>query len=570
MQPSPLAADRPRVSAPLFAGVFLALVAQVPGTARPPLTVRFGFVAVAAAVGIPLLVVQAWRRDRAAVLSVAFVAWAVISTAASGSAVSWFGDFFALTGMVFVAAVAGAWAIGRKLPDGALPSLAWGLVLGAVVNAAVAVTQGFVDLSAYEVALYDGRATGLLGNPVFLGAVCASAMALIPMVLARSAAVGGAAAALLAAAAQMSGARNSVVALVFLAAWAATRIDGGRRFVLVIAVVAGLAVGVVVEPTHGTGAVARLSTSEGFANRVENWREGLVAVRERPVFGHGPGRYGPAVSPHRTAAIARQGPDRLYADAHNIGVEYAVTTGAVGLALLVVWALFAVRQAWPPRQIDLLLAAAALFSSHLLQPQHVVLTPLMFLLVGASARSRRDAARIPRPAFATQAVLAVVALVLAGRVLAGDIAYRSAELDFDLAGAQRASALLWPWARPVSLETRIHLFRVREQKDATELPAALNAARRAVAREPGDPIRHVALASILHDLGRHDEALAAYGEALERNPWSAQALMGRAAVLDALAHHGQAAACRRAAEVETRSGSGLSRSRSQCLGPRGP
>lgn len=561
--PSPV---RPRVSAPLFGMVFLGLIAQVPATARPALTVRFAFVAVAAAIGVPLLVRHALQRDRAALLGTAVVAWALISTLLSG-AVAWFGDFFALTGMVFVAACLGSWAIGRVLPTAALPALVTAILAGAVINATVAVGQGFVDLSAFEVALYDGRATGLMGNPVFLGALCAAAMAFVPTALRYNAAVGAGAALLLAAATQMSGARNSVVVLLVVAAWVAVRAAARHRALVVAAVVAGLAIGVVVEPTHGTAAVARLGTSSGLSNRIENWREGLIAAAERPLVGHGPGRYGPAVSPHRTAELSRQGPDRLYADAHNIGVEYAVTIGFFGLALLAAWAVAALRRSWPPRRADLLVGAAALFSAHLLQPQHLVLTPLLFLLVGAARTGTEHRSDAPLPVRAAQAALVLVALAVAGRILVGDVTFRAAELDFDLEGAERASDLLWPWARPVSLETRIHLFRAREQKDPNELPAALEAARRARSREPGEPIRHVAVASILLDLGRRDEALRAYREALRRNPWSAQALRGRADVLDAVGRRDQAAACRAASELETRSGSGLRRSHSECLGP---
>ena len=565
MSPSAPAAPRPQVSAPLFAAVLLALIAQVPATARPALTVRFAFVAVAAAIGIPLLVNHAFRRDRAALLGAGFVAWALISTVASGSAVSWFGDFFALTGMVFVAACAGSWAVGRSLPDPALPALAAAFLAGAVVNAGVALTQGFIDLSTYEVVLYEGRATGLLGNPVFLGALCAAAVAMVPSLLRRNTAAGVVVTILLAAATQMSGARNSIVVLVIVSVWAVTRVAGARRILLAASVVVGLGIGVVVEPAHGTGAVARLGTSAGFTNRVENWREAVIAAAERPIVGYGPGRYGPAVSPHRTAELSRQGPDRLYADAHNVVFEYAVTVGVVGLVLLVGWATAAVREAWRPRRADLLVAATALFAAHLLQPQHLALTPVMLLLAGAAARPAAAAGAPTRLTVATQVGLTVLALLLSARLLVGDVTYHAAELDFDLDGAQRASSLLSPWARPVSLETRIHLFRAREQKDPSELPAALASARRAVAREPGDPIRRVAMASILFELGRRDAALAAYHEALERNPWSTQALRGRADVLDALGRRAQATACRRAARLETRSGSGLRRSHSHCL-----
>ena len=75
------------------------------------------------------------------------------------------------------------------------------------------------------------------------------------------------------------------------------------------------------------------------------------------------------------------------------------------------------------------------------------------------------------------------------------------------------------------------------------------------------------MAAIEAQLGRQQQAAATYAGALHLNPWSTQALQGRADALAAVGRHEAADACRAASEVETRSGSALRRSRSECLRP---
>jgi hypothetical protein len=247
-------------------------------------------------------------------------------------------------------------------------------------------------------------------------------------------------------------------------------------------------------------------------------------------------------------------------------MEYAVTTGVAGGAAFVVWVGLV---AWPlrrPRHPDLAVAAAVLFASHLVEPLHVTLTPLMFLLAAAAAARPPNAAPTALGAGrVAHAVLGAGAVALSVVLLLGDFTHRSASLDFDLARAERAAALQAPWAAPVSLEARIHLYRARTNKDPAETLAGLRAAARARRREPDDPVRWVAEAAILNSLGRHEEAAAAYAAALRRNPGSALALSGRAEALRALHHPAQAAECRAATRLQTRTGSALRRSRSHCL-----
>ena len=218
-----LRTGRPPVAALASGLVCGALIAFVPSvdplpyvaSARPALTVRLVLVLIAVAVGMPVLVRLAWQGDRTARVAVAFTLWAALAALVSGSPLAWTGEFASGTGAVFVGAVAGCWAIGRALPPAAGSSIAVGFLAGAAVNAAVAVLQGVADLSGADLPLFHDRSTGLLGNPVFLGAACAAAMAFVRPVLRRLAPAGFLLVALLAAAVQMSGARAAFVLLVW-------------------------------------------------------------------------------------------------------------------------------------------------------------------------------------------------------------------------------------------------------------------------------------------------------------------------------------------------------------------
>jgi O-antigen ligase len=540
------------------------MVAFLPVAVRETLVPRLVIALVVGAAGLPAVFALATRGELAARLGLAFVLWAGIAALASGSALAFVGDYSSATGLVLVVCALGAWGSGRALPADTLPWLRAGLVAGAVVNGVVAVLQGPLDLTSYRLELVDSRSTGLLGNPVFLGAACASAAALLTPVLRRSRPAGFGALLVLAAAVQMSGTRIALVMLV-----AGVLVVGRGRSPRLLAallgtMVVGLLVGSALQADRSATAGQRLGApAAGMSHRLANWATATEAVLDRPVTGWGPGRYQAGTSPHRTLEVA----DRIYTDAHNLVAEYAVTTGFVGAALLASWLLALGRRAWRPAQPDLAVGAALLFGFHLLEPQHVLLTPLMFLLAGAAASraSPSHSSRLPRP---LQAALVTGALLLGGAWAVGDTLLRTASLDFDLDAAERSRPLLHPWVEPLALEARIQTFRARTEDRPALLGAAIRLARRAESSDPGDARRAVELAGYLGLQGRNGEAARAYARALEDDPWSKVALLGRARVLEALGHDAASAACGRLARsLETRNGSGVSRSRSECLRP---
>src|SRR5205085_7024689 len=124
--------------------------------------------------------------------------------------------------------------------------------------------------------------------------------------------------------------------------------------------------------------------SGGVRPRVETWLSARHVLARHPFLGSGPGRFRAATSRYRTLRLVRAGgADRLFADGHNLAVEYAVTTGLPGLALLGVWLALAVRRAgWRPPLAGFALVVLAM---HALEPQNVALTPLAFLALGAAA-----------------------------------------------------------------------------------------------------------------------------------------------------------------------------------------
>src|SRR5262249_597788 len=73
-----------------------------------------------------------------------------------------------------------AWAAGVSVPIRDRRLVEQALVIGALCNCAVGVLQAGADLSGLHLALVDGHASGLLGNPAHLGPIAAGPLALLP------------------------------------------------------------------------------------------------------------------------------------------------------------------------------------------------------------------------------------------------------------------------------------------------------------------------------------------------------------------------------------------------------
>jgi O-Antigen ligase len=309
---------------------------------------------------------------------------------------------------------------------------------------------------------------------------------------------------------------------------AAIKTDRRKAF----AVVGALAIGVLlanVAPLPGGSSTERVSgaSASGLGPRVALWGNAVTAIGERPFIGFGPGRFATAVSPHTSIEVAQYtGGDMLYADAHNFVVEYATTTGLVGLLLLFGWLVTAGRRARGPL-VGFVIAVAM---SMLLQPQYVGLTPLVALALGAAGPELR---LLPEPGARARSwvagicfVSAVIGLGFGVVLMAGDAAYLNGVNDHSYSEIARADSLLPPWPTLAAQRSSIAgVDRVLSGERKYE-GIAIEAAKEAIRRDPADPQWRFTLGS-LEESGLHWRAAdRLYRETLARNPWSVVALSG--------------------------------------------
>lgn len=504
-----------------------------PSVLLSPFSLRYAALAIVVAVGGVLLVnLVRSGAQIPAIVALGLAGWALLSAALSPQpAMSLWGLFGLGTGALFVCALAASWAVGLTSGEGGRALVERGLLISATANAGVTVAQTLANLATLDLPLYeDNRAPGLLGNPVFLGGLLAAALWLVlhrlgsswrwvPVVV------------LFGAALQLSGSRFSLaVAVLTLPAALLTKALGGRKVLIAaVALVCGIVSGSQISEQRGSlsgtqRAFSQPVFSDGLANRVENWKTAPAALRDRPLVGWGPNRYGQATSARRTLAVAEGRPETLYTDAHNLIVEYAVTTGLGGLALLLALIVLSLRASvlTSPLTGFALLALAG----HMLQPQNVALTPVAFLALGAGMTGLRLPPLLPPPRWIV-AGAAGLGLAAAATCVYGVYLLEQARLDFTTRPAQQASDLLPPWPEPRAILGNITAFHgISRGGDAATLARSRSFLLEAAQRDPTDPALWNSLAEaelrdgLDVDAGRH------FGLALQRNPWSVRALNG--------------------------------------------
>lgn len=483
--------------------------------------------------GLVALAVACRARDAAAWAAAAFCAVAAIAALfAPAPGLAFLGLHNLGSGWWFVAACVGLWALGRGLGEDARRLLMAVLLSAAALEAAVAWAQSVWPLGTDLLEPFEGRAGALLGNPVHVAAFLVAALALgLPRLAAAHERSGRATlawlfgAALLAGAVQLSGGRTGLGLLVLVVVWAGLRF--GLRiaalFLVAVVVGAGFAGLVTREGTiSASDRIARDSTA-GWGGRVDRWATALPAIGERPLLGYGPGQFRRATSPHATAASARAfGADTLSEDAHDLVVEYAVTTGLLGVAALLAWLVLSGRRARGP------LAAFAVFGglALMVQPQTVGLTPVLVLALGAAA---------PRVVAVPGRAGRVVALAgLLGGVfvavlfLRGELLLGRAATDGSVADARAATEALPAWPVGPHVEARALAFEGISQRDPEAQRAAIEAQRAAVARDPSDPRAWNDLAGLELNWGSTAAARDALRAARRWNPWSVRAMRAQA------------------------------------------
>jgi O-antigen ligase len=497
---------------------------------------------VAGAIGLALTP-TVWRhRRRDLILAATFLASAAASTALSTQpAASFFGPYNWGTGLLFTVCLVGVWVLGICASQLGQRTVLLATVAGLSVTCVVGLLQVGVDLEL-PVSEALSRAIGLAGSANHLGALGGALIAL--------AAVEGrrqrpwlALAALGAAAGEASGSRAAL--LVAAGVIVCTLVQSPWRYTILITttVVVGFAAGSAISSAASANggpesAISRstktaLSSSApdggGLGVRAEVWRMGAKAFASRPMFGWGPGMFRTATSTRQSLRVTRfEGADRLYVDAHNFVIEYAVTTGLIGLGLLLAWLWFAAQGARGPFAA----AAAALFASSLLNPQFVAVTPLAFLFVGMATNRGLAPRPLPRRNVALIGPAAVVALVAATVLVVGDVQVRRALESGEQATVRSAERLNGVWPFPTVFAAALQSYDARNSISGPHREAAIALRLEAIALDRTDPNLWNLLGNEYERAHRFGQARRAFDRALELNPWSVRALRGLARVAE--------------------------------------
>ncbi|MEP6623045.1 MAG: O-antigen ligase family protein [Acidimicrobiia bacterium] len=509
----------------------LLLVIAVPLTLAQYWTPRAAIALLVIGPGLVVLTVAARARDHASIAGLVFVAVAGLSTLVSPApGLALFGLYNHGTGLLFVAAVVAMWALGRRWSDVGARVFGSAVLVGAGVNAAMAWLQVSENYTGDLFALIDGRPPALLGNPVHASALFLGAFAIVVerwrVAPARreTSAVYLALAVLFASALELAGGRIGLVVL--LGVLGVLGLRAWRRVVpLAIAVAVGVLGTMAIAPDD-SGAASRVagSGSASFSGRIDRWEMGFAAFADRPVLGEGPGLYRRATSPHNTASAARAfGSDTLNIDAHDVFVEYLVTTGLVGALAFTAWLVLAARGA----RGELAWFAGVGAVSLLFQPQFVGLTPVLALALGVAKRG--PPVRISRPAKSVAILIVVTAVVAGVALVRGDMLLRNDTVDLDLRDARAAARALPIWPEPAAREAQAYRYAFHSDHRAGALADAVAAARVAHRRDPSDPGVSLALGGLELGSGHRTAARAAYADARRWDPFSAQALIALSA-----------------------------------------
>ena len=370
---------------------------------------RAAIVLVLAALGIPTLVLRAWRSTLAwpARAVIAFLVVAALSAALSP--VPWVG-FFGLeefgTGWVFLLCLAALWALGSSLNQWGAALLGRGLIVLGLLNAGAVVLEvggpGWSPLGTlvahFPGMLFgQGQPTGFADNPVFGAQVMVGDLALLAWRAERhNPWTWWAMTALTGAGVYLSGERFGLLVIVALLVWVFVVRKARPTISFAVASIGGTVAGVVFEQLVKLGSTNnfRSIAAEGgnglFGPLIRIWAASLHAIGAHPILGSGPSQAAPATLPYRSAATVIRG--GLFNDVHNFVIQIAVTTGLLGLALFLAWLVPALRASRGP----LFLYAEVILAGGLIEPFDITATSLAVLALGAATVGVVGAVRLDR------------------------------------------------------------------------------------------------------------------------------------------------------------------------------
>jgi O-antigen ligase len=549
-----------------------------PGGLRPFTTLRWAVVGVAAAVAAAGV---AWRIPRRVLwLWLALLALLAVATAVALdpllAALGHPRRHLGLAGWVvsFLAFAAGT----GLAEEGTRRVVGWAAVVAGVLTGMATLA----DLAGWDpagVAFAGGRVGGLLGQPVYLGAV---AVLLGPVAVGMACHLGSRAsprgqialavhgAAGFAVAAVASGTRGAWLGLVAAAAVAwphLRRWVPAHRWIAVAG--AALLVGLVVAGPVGSRAAAALDPDDaGGRGRLDEWAVAAAVIAERPLTGAGPEGYRIAAPAHVDGDYTRRhGRDELIDRAHSAPLDVAASAGipaAVAyVALVGAVVVQCVRNSRRPRDplvAGMALGVVAWAVQQVMGFPVAEVDPAAWLLAGFVVAGPRPVRATGRAGRVLAGTLAAVLVVAGATAVVADRSLQRAADRLDLAAADRATALrpddvdAWYLAAQVAASgpsllavdagldrvedglghlprdpalCDLHEALLTERALRSELPedlaAAARAARRGIAADPAGPAHHRRLGLVLAAQGRDDEAAAALRRALDLDPGDAAA-----------------------------------------------
>lgn len=568
----------PAAQIAIVAGIVLLTVAYIPGFSSSTWVPKEAVLAVLAAAGLPVLLTLSIGRGivsrqtrLAARMASLFVFFGLVSALFSKApGIALVGLYQQGTGWVFIAGVAGCWALSTRLGEKARELFQTLIVFAAIANAVVAIVQLTGKLNNLGLPLYSGvLPDGLQSNPFELGALMTGVLALVETRFRGNPRKWYLPIAIIMVADGASGERLPqllVFAVLARAAWHvlgphATRSarEIKRLVALGVLSIGGLVVGYLAYSwSTATAAFQRVTTStsqETFGQRFTAWHEGLRSFSHNFLIGAGPGQFRAATSSLFPLSFMKLAPDMVFTDAHNFIVEYLTTTGILGAGALLVWLGVILYRARGP------FAAAALVMLvvELAEPLNVGVFPVAFALLACSTplfspkTESADAlqpaevpTRLPTTARVLVGVFAIVGVVAATCFVVGDGLDLRASQQFGLlqdkaalSNAGIANVLLAPWPDPASNLGQTHFY-LSLGDHPSERPQAVYWAEVAVSRDPTNPSLLVALASYEMDAGQYRAAQQSAAEAAKYLPWFPSALNLAGVASLALGEHSQA------------------------------
>jgi O-Antigen ligase len=446
--------------------------------------------------GLPLgglvLVRLAWRRDRAAIVALVFLAWGIVGAMRSAAPMrSFLGQVNGNTqSVVMFAGIFGFWALARTLSERGQALIGPVLVGALGVSAVVGILQIALGIRTGALAYVGGRAGGLEGNAVYFSTgLCAAiawcASTALSAATNRTRRVSLAGVVFFSLAIGLSGSRVSIIATLVVCVavcWRARRWDS-------LTVPGAAALGLIVSLVMQRSADAGTDTAERFATaggsgRSDLWRASLSAFREHPIAGWGLGRVRPAIqqflSPEFVRLYQRDDFSETWTDVHNVVLQMLISVGVIGVVLLLAFVVLANRRA----DFTLSLAAVAVSINWLLQPTGLYSLAVAAVFLGAAGTgvslSSDRAHRWLRSLTVSCVALGVSAALF---IVVADLRLQQA-LDRGDRSAMR-SAAAWFGNDPFVID--IYVVDSYDRTVASERPLRESAARRLTELEPDIP-----------------------------------------------------------------------------------